>query len=351
MKSKGQMQLRPLRVFSYLVLFLLDIILFYVLRSYFLMVTAVLLAIFPFLSVFGMRKLAGALCLEIGTDGDVIVRNDTLLLELRLKNPIWYAALDSGISLKLSNAFLESGDGLKVSMPVKAHDVSTLLLPVQLTRLGRFRIACEHYQVQDLLGMFYVQLPCRVACEVNVIPEKKPEQEVEISGYLSGMAETEESREKGSDFAEVSDIREYIPGDRIRDIHWKLSAKQDALMVKERVSMAGSEMMLLLKLSADPEETQQVLSRGFYLAQAFTEQRIPVCLLCWNQPMYEFEEFSCSLGPELVRGFCGIYAVPLGHRVQEQQEQYMRNCYPFLGTYLLVQAENGEVQVVMRDNA
>ena len=35
---------------------------------------------------------------------------------------------------------------------------------------------------------------------------------------------------------EVSEIREYRPGDRMHNIHWKLSAKRDEIMVYEFIS-------------------------------------------------------------------------------------------------------------------
>ena len=41
---------------------------------------------------------------------------------------------------------------------------------------------------------------------------------------------------------------------------------------------------------------------------------------------------------------------PLSARAEEQQLQYLKNCYPFLGTYLCMEYMDGQVQVVMRDN-
>lgn len=351
MKLRNGLYLHPLRIFSYLVIFLLDIFLYAVMRSYFFMVAAVMQVICAAASVFGMRRLAAGIRLEVGMDSTLTGRGETVLMQLRLVNPIWYAALDSRLSMHMSNVFLESESELEVSMPVKPNGTSALMLPVQLTHLGKFRVVCTQYRIQDLLGLVSFEIPSGISCEASTVPETEEEQEIEISGYLSGMAETEESHEKGSDFAEVSDIREYIPGDRIRDIHWKLSAKQDALMVKERVSMAGSEIVILLRLSDARDISQQLLSYGFHLVLAFLGQRVPVCLICWNQREYRFEEFSCGSRQELCQAYVQLYDTPLRERLQERQEQYMKNCYPFLGTYLAVCEEDGKVQVVMRDNA
>lgn len=47
-----------------------------------------------------------------------------------------------------------------------------------------------------------------------------------MTAVSQGMNEAEESRKKGHDFSEVVDVREYQPGDKLQNIHWKLSAKK-----------------------------------------------------------------------------------------------------------------------------
>ena len=173
---------------------------------------------------------------------------------------------------------------------------------------------------------------------------------MDVTGFMAGAAEREESRQKGNDFAQVSDVREYIPGDRFRDIHWKLSARQESLMVKERVSMAGSEMVLLLNLVRNPAQTEQILEFAWYLGQSFMEQRLPVCLLCWNQPAFQWEEFRCSTMQEFTEAYGGIYGLALSDRVNEKAEEHVRNCYPFLKSYLTVAVQDDAVRALMREN-
>ena len=38
---------------------------------------------------------------------------------------------------------------------------------------------------------------------------------------------------KGSDYSETFQLREYVPGDSIKQIHWKLSEKLDKLIIRE----------------------------------------------------------------------------------------------------------------------
>ena len=58
---------------------------------------------------------------------------------------------------------------------------------------------------------------------------------VELDKNMTGASQEEGmiQNRKGNDPSEIFDIREYVPGDDIRSIHWKLSSKTDTLILKE----------------------------------------------------------------------------------------------------------------------
>lgn len=350
MKQKKQSILRPVRIISYLILFLLDILLYMVLHSYFLWLIAVIMILCPFFSVWGLLRMGQSLQLFMGTGQETIVCGDSVSLELRLSNPLWYVALDSRILLRIVNTFYETDSEVAVSMPVRMHGDTSLRLPLQVQDLGRFRIECRQLVIQDMLGMVCYEVKNDSYCDFGVMPLEREGEEIEITGFLAGAAESEESHSKGSDFAEVSEIREYIPGDRIRDIHWKLSAKQDNLMVKERIAMAGSEMVILLLFSPVKSQTQEILETAYGLGKAMMDNQLPVRLLCWNQKLFAFEEYCCGAKTQLLGAFGEIFRTSVFQRLSEEQEQYMKNCYPYLASYLVVRRKEGVVQVEMREN-
>lgn len=125
-------------------------------------------------------------------------------------------------------------------------------------------------------------------------------------GLLAGMSENEESHRKGRDFSEVNDIRAYIPGISC-GIFTELSAKQAELMVKERVSMTGAQMMILLKLSGNKQEAEELIQKFADMAGMFLFRKTPICLLIWNAGSYTFEEYGCDNMEEFkraLRQFC-----------------------------------------------
>lgn len=74
---------------------------------------------------------------------------------------------------------------------------------------------------------------------------------------------------------EFEELREYSPGDPLRDIHWKTTAKREELVVKEFAAEAEAEMVTLsggATNGADDELAEAVASVAF----ALVEQGIPV---------------------------------------------------------------------------
>lgn len=63
---------------------------------------------------------------------------------------------------------------------------------------------------------------------------------------------------KGKDVGEVHDLREYQPGDSMRAVHWKLSAKLDELIVKENGDTLYTESFVLLDLGRCMDSGEQI---------------------------------------------------------------------------------------------
>lgn len=341
MGEKKGFRLRPIRIIDYLIGFALDIFLYIVLQNYFLWLVAVVMLIFPIISVAGAVYTCRNLNMEIGISKDRLVYGEEALLELRLQNLAWFLSLQSRISLLLSNTFLENREEWSAEMPVKMHGGSVLRLPLSFVNLGRFSIECNELQLQDIMGFIIIKKPVGISEEVYVLPDTNGAMLPDITNFMAGAAEVEESKHKGNDFSEVSDIREYIPGDRIRDIHWKVSARQDKLMVKERVATAGSEIVLLFDLVENDELTQQILELGFRFAKSFMAQRLPVCILCWNQSAFCFEEYRCASEGELVKTYSEIYQTGLSGRINGEVARFLSNSYTYLKSYLRLGVRNG----------
>ena len=80
-----------------------------------------------------------------------------------------------------------------------------------------------------------------------------------------------------------SDIRAYVPGDPVGQIHWKLSAKLDQLLVREPVRLRTVSRLLLLETTLPqpmPEQMDAAAEALLSVSRAMAEEGFPHSV-CW----------------------------------------------------------------------
>jgi len=102
------------------------------------------------------------------------------------------------------------------------------------------------------------------------------------------------SNHPGHDPSETFGFRTYVPGDPIRQIHWKLSQKTDSLMVRELGLPVAEEVLLLLDTSTTGKEDaadalDAAMTALLSLSRSLTEQGITHSVGWKNR---ELEELS-----------------------------------------------------------
>ena len=110
---------------------------------------------------------------------------------------------------------------------------SALTLEIETAHCGAVRL-CARAWTEDMFGVWRSKpIPCDEEF-ITVEPELFPIR-VTLAESVSVSADSERYSltRPGSDPSETFAIREYAPGDPIRQIHWKLSQKTDRLMLRE----------------------------------------------------------------------------------------------------------------------
>lgn len=345
MNQKKRVHISPPRLTVFLLVYLGNFLLFLALRGYFFLVMAILLTIFVPLS-FCMAWLltgyvtAGITC-ELPCEERVIRQNEQVKIIFSMINKSWLCALNGTWLFSAGNAFYKTADRQKLLLSVPPHGKKQFQMTVTVTDLGRIHFACQEFILTDLLGIFLVHTDCSAECSFFVLPEADDSIDARLPDSDSGLAELSESQRKGSDYTEVSDIRTYVPGDRPRDIHWKLSARQGELMVKERITLSGSEQILLLELPSEKAKAEKLLQEGYQQIRGLLNTHKAVRLLVWNNPSFTFDAYSCASADELDAAYCELFQTDLPSHSSGLIQQYMKNCFPQLESYLhLTQRED-----------
>ncbi|MCL2204843.1 MAG: DUF58 domain-containing protein [Defluviitaleaceae bacterium] len=124
--------------------------------------------------------------------------------------------------------------------------VLTLKQPLAVDIFGLCRWGIPHQATEDVLVM-----PACVPVPIEISPDTAPAAE---SGDYS-------MHRPGSDPSETFAIREYIPGDPLKSIHWKLSGKTDTLLVRELgLPVAKNILVLMEPALLETPETPECIS-------------------------------------------------------------------------------------------
>lgn len=293
--------MRQLRnLIRYAGIIVLNVFMMLVLHSYVNLILLVGLILFPIYSIYGIHKVKESVSLRIAVPDEIMERGSRFYLHFFIQNSTWFPIVNATIKIKAGNGFYQEEGIHYLNLPIRARGETEVTYPVVMDYSGCFQVSSEHICLTDLLGIYEITVPIKVEAECLVFPNGKERNQEAGKLYMQGVAESMESKEKGYDFSEISGIREYIPGDKLQNIHWKLSVKKDELMVKERISVSAMQLNVLVELANDENMSlEAVLELTDSITKAFVIQNFPFTIYYYSTNLGELK--SCYIGNEIER--------------------------------------------------
>lgn len=346
-----------IRVIGYIFLVALDGFLYYFLHSHFLFMTLVLLAFLPVVSLitaYVIKRnvkitLAGAS--DIGASAGKFKKGEVIYLKIKAEHRTPFLCLDCKITLKVENPFYTSDGERVISIPLRVLRPYEVEIPIVATYPGVVTVEATKVAVKDLMGLWFFKKNISEKKEFIILPNKIPDVTYDRSVYEIGMTESEESTKRGNDFSEVSDIREYIPGDSLTNIHWKLTAKKDELMVKERTSMSDSQLVVVLELSkASKMGLDRAIEVAYSLICLMIQDKITVNFMYWSANSFDFKEYRIDYEQDLDEAYSKMFYESTYESIDEAAMN-MRGVHPEILSYVHVFVDVSNVKVMIKENS
>ena len=201
---------------------------------------------------------------------------------LRWERPSRLPLARLSLSLRLQNQL--TGEEQRTSFEQTGLSCAVpLTFPMDTRHCGRLECRAERLRILDCLGLFSLPVRSPKAASALVLPlpaEPLPIPEPDGGSPLHSSLPASPDEEY--------DPRPYRPGDPLRSIHWKLSAKRDELIVREPLARRQSIPLLLCDCPASPDPLDQVLD----LLQATSEallQRGRAHLIRWGDATFDVD--------------------------------------------------------------
>lgn len=341
------------RIIAYVILLVINGFVFYFLHSHFHFLLLVIMIAGPVLSAL--------LALYLRSKIRVVVENRTVkdkyayqnkegYVYIKIINPTWAMSLDVKLCLAIRNTFFETEGERIISIPVYAKKGYELELPIVATLPGIIQVEVKTVKIKDLMGFMFLKKDINEVGEITVMPEKIGELDFESANLDQGMLESEESSKRGNDFSDVHEIREYIPGDKLMSIHWKLSAKRDILMVKDRVSMSDKQLVILPELCGIvPHNLEIILTTTYSIISQLIQDKTTVRLMYWSATRFEYEDIRIDYAEELDDAFAKMFYEKT-YMDMNEAASHMANVHPEMRAYLHVTADGSKAVVMVKEN-
>jgi len=251
-------------------------------EEYFSTFFLILVVLLPFLSL--ALSLPGLIrcTLEVVPSALLAVRGQPASFQAELHGPVLLPVARLRVTLAVRNQLTGDSAVLRRELRGACRNAVVTVLEVQTGHCGRLVCAVQRAWAWDLLGLFPVPVRVKGQAELFVLPVPVPPELPPEAAGPERQGRTLRPRPGGGP-GEDYELREYRPGDPMKQVHWKLSTKRDALVVREVLEPDQAELLLCFDHFGPLEELDQVLDQLCALSRRLTELERPHRIV-WAHP-------------------------------------------------------------------
>lgn len=209
--------------------------------------------------------------------------------------------------------FTESMTGNVSLIRLFSQGDTTDSVRIDTKHCGTYYFHSAKVRVYDMLGLIFIPKTVELAGEIVVMPTPSIPQAVpDLNGFMAkGL------RSSAFVNTEIYDIRNYVPGDPIKKIHWKLSAKKDALVIKDPQEETFGHSRLYVPLTRDREKMDRILGEVLFTSNYFLshdiEHKIRVL-----PPMKKELSFDIATKEDLDHALASILRMPIPEENEDE---------------------------------
>ncbi|MDO5733773.1 MAG: DUF58 domain-containing protein [Eubacteriales bacterium] len=250
-----------LRLVLHLILILLALLFNHLGKWPFLQTLIFFLMALPLIALISGFILRRRVKLGLSTEAELVERGEVARWIIRVDNPSFFFTLFCHARLRSARLYPDQ-PYLERDFLLPRRGLSEIRFEHSATHCGPLELSALELWLKDPFGFFMFKLTESKKLEaldkIYVLPQKMD--------LLAETAEAEMQLEEGaflakksmSEIDEIDRMRQMQPGDRIKSIHWKLSARVQDWMVKQYEKAEERQVLFLFDLPKIPAKASNL---------------------------------------------------------------------------------------------
>lgn len=263
-----------------------------------LLVTIIAIPIIMFFSLLIAKK---KINVDFAVKSHTASKGEPFNVQLCITNNSFFPIGKAEAIIEYYNIFNTQINNIELHFPIQSNNSQKITFQLSSKFCGQLKIRCAYITIYDPLRIFKFKVGKNINENIAVLPEGH-----DIYGFVNQTNRINEESNifsefsSGDDPSEVFDLHEYIEGDRINRIHWKLSSKKDNFIVKDYSMPIDSPITIFLDISYSEfsEYTLPIydtLIESFVSLSQFLLQNERIhTLIYYNQKQKQFNEISIT---------------------------------------------------------
>lgn len=296
------------RVVIYLAAVLITCYLFLIYNEPALTVIFVLECLYPFLSFLYLRWMRSRILAGLYKVPAMGNKNSSIKIRIWVSNASRFWSVKYKADVRVGSHFLPKQEKKILSGSIESGSRKVQAYYFASSYCGRAEVCLKSLRIYDFLGIFYGRIKLEERRTVGILPgfELMPLEITRRTREFLADADEYSVEKGGDDPSEVYRIREYRPRDSVHDIHWKLTAKEGQLMVKEHGCPLGCVVLIWLDFAgkgAGAAGIDRMLEQTASLSMTLAEEKC-IHMAAWheekNASVVKFKVNSAESAYELI---------------------------------------------------
>lgn len=190
---------------------------------------------------------------------DTIHKKENGIVNITILNGGYLPISKVKLSLEIYNRL--TGELIEQSVYVTLNAKEEKIIPLQLQSdlCGAVEFSINSIRYYDFLGVFSKQYSYKEKGQLYILPNIY-ETALHLTEKDGSIVEDLlfQVNKKGDNGLEIFGVKEYSPGDNVKNIHWNLTSKFNELIVKELTEEVTYTFLLLIDLTVPANQKEKV---------------------------------------------------------------------------------------------